>query len=216
MRTPWLIALLLAEAAAFGAYAYTFGPGSHWQPSAHPLDWAHFGEYIGGMSVPLLLLGLFANGEGRWQRIESQHQQGTLDELMREARGLALGLEQILAEPIESVALTAQPLSAPGRPATVGGVLELADAPAPPLSEAKGVYRKAIDGSAVALAQKLDLLAAVLSEFVSRGGDSIFLLFYRDRFRATVRRLRGMETSVSTGDWWLESSEDAESRRWRF
>ena len=224
MRTSWLVILLAVAAAAAGAYAYTFGAPSHWQLSPHPQDWAMFGEYIGGLSVPLLLIGLFANGEGQKLQVESQRQQDTLDELMREARGLALSLEQLLAGPIETVAIIAQPLSVLGKPATVAGVLELADAAVPPdaatrlpaLAEAKGAYRKALAGSIDAVGQKLDLLAAVLSEFVSRGGDSIFLLFYRDRFRATVKRLGALEVTVSTGDWWLVSNDAAESRRWRF
>ena len=177
MRRSWLIALAVAQAIAFGAYAYTFGPTSHWQLSSHAQDWARFGEYIGGLSVPCLLIGLFANAEGPRQQIESQRQQGTLDELMREARVLALSLEQMLAVSIETAAFTAH---------------------------------------GQALSQKLDLLAAVLSEFVSRGGDSIFLLFYRDRFRATARRLADLKVTVGTGDWWLASNEEAESRRWRF
>ena len=60
------------------------------------------------------------------------------------------------------------------------------------------------------------LLAAVLSEFVSRGGDSIFLLFYRDRFQVTVRRLIALDIAIGTGEWWLLSTEESDSRRWRF
>jgi hypothetical protein len=224
MRTSWLVVLLALAATAAGAYAYSFGAVSHWQLSSHPQDWAMFGEYIGGLSVPLLLIGLFASAEGQKLQVESQRQQDTLAELMREARGLALGLEQLLAGPIETVAIIAQPLSVLGKPATVAGVLELVDAPIPPdaairlptLAEAKGAYRKALAGSIDAVGQKLDLLAAVLSEFVSRGGDSIFLLFYRDRFRAAVKRLGALDTTVSTSDWWLVSNDEAQSQRWRF
>jgi len=85
----------------------------------------------------------------------------------------------------------------------------------PPV-DTKGAYRKSIVGSTGALSHKLDLLAAVLSEFVSRGGDSIFLLFYRDRFGQTVKRLIALDIAINTGEWWLLSTEDSDSKRWRF
>ena len=172
MRRPWWFALFLLAAAVFGAYAYTFGPASHWQPSVRTEDWARFGTYVGGLCVPLLVLALFANAAALRRQSESQRRRVLLDELLLEARHLAASIEQLAAAPVEAVAT--------------------------PLS------------------QKLDLLAAVLSEFVSRGGDSIFLLFYRDRFRATAQRLGELQIALSTGEWWLASSEETESRRWRF
>jgi hypothetical protein len=168
MRRATLLVLILAAAVVIGAYAGTFGPAAHWQPSTHPEDWARLGEYVGGLCVPLLLIGLFANAAALRQQLEAQRQQATLDELMHEARALSAGIEAT-------------------DPADAAGA-----------------------------AHKLDLLAAVLSEFVSRGGDAIFLLFYRDRFRIPVRRLKELEVALNTSEWWLTESEDNDARRWRF
>ncbi|HWW21027.1 MAG TPA: hypothetical protein VNZ06_09505 [Steroidobacteraceae bacterium] len=224
MGRTWLIVLGLAAAAAIGLYAWTFGPNTAWLPSAHTQDWARFGEFVGGVFGMLALVGVLVTVEQQRRTLEWHQNQTTLDELLREARDLATIVETILAARVETVALTAQQLSVLEKPSTVSGVLELVDAraasevgrPMPPPAENKSAYRKAVAGSIAGLSQKLDLLAAVLSEFVSRGGDTIFLLFYRDRFRATVQRLIGLEIAVSTGDWWIQSSEESESRRWRF
>ena len=226
MRKPWLITLGLLAAAVLAAYAYNFGPASGWQPSTHTEDWARFGEYIGGIFGFLAFIGVLGTIQMQRRQLEWQQAHTTLDELLYEARHLASAIELVLGGPIEKVAITAQQLSAQGKPSTVFGVLEMVDlrssaetergTAAAPLVEAKSAYRKSLVGSTGALSEKLDLLAAVLSEFVSRGGDSIFLLFYRDRFRMTVRRLVGLEVAVSTADWWLLSTEESESRRWRF
>jgi len=215
MRKPWLIALAAAAILAAAAYAYTFGPGSGWNPSRHTEDWARFGEYIGGAFGFLAFLGVLGTIQMQRHLVESLQAHTTLDELLSEARHLASLIEQLLAAPVEIVAITAQQLSTHAKPATVFGVLELVDLRDLPLTEAKGAYLKAISGSTAALRQKFDLLAAVLSEFVSRGGDSIFLLFYRDRFRSTVTRLVTLEVSIGTGDWWLLSTAESESRNWR-
>lgn len=224
MRKPGLIALSVLAAVVLAAYAYNFGPGAGWQPSTHTEDWARFGQYVGGIFSLLAFIGVLGTIQMQRRQLEWQQAHTTLDELLREARHLATTLEQTLGAPIEKVALTAQQLSAQGKPSTVFGVLELVDLrsaaeterAAAPLEETKGAYRKSLVGSTGALSEKLDLLAAVLSEYVSRGGDTIFLLFYRDRFRLTVRRLVGLEVAISTADWWLLSTEDSESRRWRF
>jgi hypothetical protein len=172
----------------------------------------------------LALIAVLVTIELQRRTLDWHQNQTTLNELLREARDLATTIEAILNARVETVALTAQQLSALDKPSSVSGVLELVDTraasevgrPMPPLAESKSAYRKAIAGRIAGLSQKLDLLAAVLSEFVSRGGDTIFLLFYRDRFRATVQRLVGLEIAVSTSDWWVQSSDEAESRRWRF
>jgi hypothetical protein len=224
MGKAWLIVLALAAAAAIGLYAYTFGPNTGWLPSSHTADWARFGAFVGGVFGMLALIAVLVTVNLQRRTLEWHRDQTTLDELLREARDLASTIEAILATRVETVALTAQQLSALDKPSTVSGVLELVDARSasevgramPPLHEAKSAYRKSIAVSISGLSQKLDLLAAVLSEFVSRGGDSIFLLFYRDRFRAIAQRLVGLEVAVSTADWWLQSSEESESRRWRF
>jgi hypothetical protein len=218
-----LIVLGLLAAAAVGLYAWTFGPNTGWYPSTHTEDWARFGEFVGGVFGMLALLAVLVTVELQRRTLDWHKNQTTLDELLREARDLATVIEAILDSRAETVALIAQQLSALERPSTVAGVLELVDAratsevgrPMPPAAEAKATYRKAIVGSIAGLSQKFDLLAAVLTEFVSRGGDTIFLLFYRDRFRPTVQRLVGLEIAVGTGEWWLQSSEDSESRRWR-
>jgi len=224
MGKQWLILLSLAAAAAIGLYAYTFGANTGWLPSTHTEDWARFGQFVGGVFGMLALLGVLVTVQVQRRTLAWHRNQSTLDELLREARDLTATIEAMLISPIEKVAITAQQLSALGKPSTVAGVLELVDAraasevgrPMPPLAETKSAYRKSIVGSIAGLSQKFDLLAAVLSEFVSRGGDSIFLLFYRDRFRPTVQRLVGLEIAVTTGDWWLQSTEESESRRWRF
>jgi hypothetical protein len=224
MGKPWLMVLAVAAAAAIGLYAWTFGPNTGWLPSTHTEDWARFGEFVGGAFGTLALVGVLVTVELQRRTLDWHKNQTTLDELLREARDLATNVETILAHRVETVALTAQQLSALEKPSTVSGVLELVDAraaseigrPMPPLAETKSAYRKAVAVSIAGLSQKLDLLAAVLSEFVSRGGDTIFLLFYRDRFRATVQRLVGLEIAVSTAEWWLQSSDEADSRRWRF
>ena len=224
MRKPWLVTLGLLAAAVLAAYAYNFGPASGWHPSARTEDWARFGQYIGGIFGFLAFIGVLGTIQMQRRQLEWQQAHTTLDELLYEARHLASALEQVLGAPIEKVAITAQQLSAQGKSSNVVGVLELVDlrsaaeteraaAPAP---EIKSAYRKSLVGSTGALSEKFDLLAAVLSEYVSRGGDSIFLLFYRDRFRMTVRRLVGLEVAVSTADWWLLSTDESESRRWRF
>jgi len=173
MQKSGLFLLALVVAAAVGAYAYILGPIHHWQPSSNPEDWARLGEYVGGLCVPLLLIGLFANASALRNQADSQQRQAVLEELMREARRLAASIEDLLSVP--------------------AGAERTLDA-----------------------ARKLDLLAAVLSEYVSRGGDSIFLLFYKDRFRAAAERFREQAVAVSTMEWWLASSEEDESRRWRF
>jgi hypothetical protein len=224
MGKTWLIVLALAAAAALGLYAYTFAANTAWLPSTHTADWARFGEFTGGVFGMLALIAVLVTVDQQRRTLEWHRNRTTLDELLREARDLASTIETILSAPVETVALTAQQLSTLEKPSTVSGVLELVDARAasevgramPPQHEAKSAYRKSLAVSISGLSQKLDLLAAVLSEFVSRGGDSIFLLFYRDRFRATVQRLVGLEIAVSTGDWWLQSSDESESRRWRF
>ena len=173
MQKSGLIVLALLAAAVVGAYAYVLGPIHNWQPSTRPEDWARLGEYVGGLCVPLLLFGLFANASAVRKQADSQQQRAVLEELMREARSLAATIEQLLAVPAGA--------------------------------------ERSIDA-----ARKLDLLAAVLSEYVSRGGDSIFLLFYKDRFRVAAERLRDQAVAVGTSEWWLASSEEDESRRWRF
>src|ERR1700753_4190969 len=139
MQKSGLLALILVLAAALGAYAYVLGPVQNWRVSTNPEDWARLGEYVGGLCVPLLLFGLFANASALRKIAGSPRRQAVLEELMREARGLAGGIEQFVSIP-------------------------------------------ACGERSQDAARKLDLLAAVLSEYVSRGGDSIFLLFYRDRF----------------------------------
>ena len=224
MGKAWLIVLTLLAAAAIGLYAWDFGPNTGWYPSRHTEDWARFGEFVGGVFGMLALLAVLVTVELQRRTLDWHKNQTTLDELLREARDLATTIELMLESRAETVALIAQQLSALEKPATVAGVLELADArvasevgrPIPPAAEAKAAYRKAIAGRIAGLSQKFDLLAAVLSEFVSRSGDTIFLLFYRDRFRPTVQRLVELEIAVTTAEWWLQSSEDAASRRWRF
>lgn len=222
MSKPWLMVLGLAGAAAIGLYAWTFGANTGWHPSAHTEDWARFGEFLGGVFGMLALIAVLVTIELQRRTLDWHQNRTTLDELLHEARDLAAAVEAILSARIDTVALTAQQLSAAEKPSTVAGVLELVDMrtdagrPTPPLAETKSAYRKAVAGGIAGLSQKLDLLAAVLSEFVSRGGDTIFLLFYRDRFRATVQRLIGLEIAVSTSDWWVQSNAEAESRRWRF
>ena len=223
MGKAWLIVLTLLAAAAIGLYAWEFGANTGWYPSTRTEDWARFGEFVGGVFGMLALLAVLVTVELQRRTLDWHKNQTTLDELLREARDLATTIEVMLESRAEMVALIAQQLSALEKPSTVAGVLELADArvtsevgrPIPPVAEAKAAYRKAIVGSIAGLSQKFDLLAAVLSEFVSRGGDTIFLLFYRDRFRPTVQRLVDLEIAVSTGEWWLQSSEDSTSRRWR-
>jgi hypothetical protein len=224
MGKPWLIVFGLLAAAAIGLYAWTFGPNTGWYPSTHTEDWARFGQFVGGVFGTLALVAVLVTIQLQRRTLDWHKNQTTLDELLREARDLATTIEAILDSRADTVALTAQRLSALEKPSTVAGVLELVDEraasdvgrPMPPPPEAKGAYRKAIVGSIAGLSQKFDLLAAVLSEFVSRGGDRIFLLFYRDRFRPTVQRLVGLEIAVGTGEWWLQSNEESESRRWRF
>jgi hypothetical protein len=224
MSKPWLFILGLAAIAGIALYAYTFGPNTGWQLSAHTEDWARFGQFAGGIFGMLAFVGVLVTIERQRRLLESQRDQTVLDELLREARALASNIEAILTSQIETVAITAQQLSSLEKASTVAGVLELVDAraasevgrPMPPLAEAKSAYRKSIVSNIAGLGQKLDLLAAVLSEYVSRGGDTIFLLFYRDRFRPTVQRLVGLDVAVSTGEWWVQSTEQSESRRWRF
>jgi hypothetical protein len=224
MRKTWLLLLTLVAAAAVAIYGYNFGPGNAWELSRHTEDWARFGQYIGGVFGTLAFIAVLGVINNQRRLIDRLRSATTLEELLREARHLATTIETMLASPVLTVAIIAQQLSSLDKPATVAGVLELADPrvasevgrPMPPPAEAKGAYRKAIVTSIAGLSQKLDLLAAVLSEYVSRGGDSIFLLFYRDRLRPTVQRLVSLEVAVSTADWWLASSEESESRRWRF
>lgn len=173
MQKSALVASGLLAAAVVVAYAYVLGPLHHWQPSTHPEDWARLGEYVGGLCVPLLLIGLSANAAAVRNQADSQQQRAALEELLREARSLAAIVEQLVAVPASA--------------------------------------ERCVDAG-----RKLDLLAAVLSEYVSRGGDSIFLLFYKDRFRAAAERLRDQAVAVGTSEWWLASSEEDESRRWRF
>jgi hypothetical protein len=216
--------LALVAAGAVAVYAYTFGPGNAWEPSRHTEDWARFGQYVGGVFGMLAFIGVLAVVDNQRRILDLQRGQTTLEELLREARHLAGTVESILATRIETSAVIAQQLSSLEKPATTAGVLELVDPrvasevgrPMPPMAEAKAAYRKTLVSSIAGLSQKLDLLAAVLSEYVSRGGDSIFLLFYRDRFRPTVQRLVGLEVAIGTADWWLLSTEESDSRRWRF
>jgi hypothetical protein len=230
MRKTW-IALAVAAIAVVAAYAYNFGPGAGWHLSTHVEDWARFGQYVGGLFGTLALLAVLVLIEIHRRQIDTLGLRTTLDELLLEARDLAATIEAIVARPIETVALTQQELARAEKASTVAGVLELVDVrpsaeaaeqatrKSPPTEariESKGAYRKSIVGSTGDLSHKLDLLAAVLSEFVSRGGDSIFLLFYRDRFSLTVKRLIALDVAISTGDWWLLSSEESDSRRWRF
>ncbi len=55
MPKSGLLVQLLLLALAVGAYAYVFGPIHDWRPSTQTEDWARLGEYVGGLSVPLLL-----------------------------------------------------------------------------------------------------------------------------------------------------------------
>jgi hypothetical protein len=230
MRRIW-IALSVAAITVVAAYVYQFGPGSGWHLSAHTEDWAQFGQYLGGLFGTLAFIGVLVLIEVQRRQMDAQKMRITLDELLLEARDLAGAIEAIIARPIETVAITARELSREGKAATVSGVLELVDVrpspeaaeqatrmspPTESRNEAKGAYRKSIVGSTGDLSRKLDLLAAVLSELVSRGGDTIFLLFYRDRFRVTVKRLIALDIAIGTGDWWLLSTEETDSRRWRF
>ncbi len=173
MPKSGMLVLLLLLTLAVGAYAYVFGPIHDWRPSTQTEDWARLGEYVGGLSVPLLLFALFANAAAIRKQTGVQRRQAVHEELMREARSLASDLDALLATPPDA------------------------------------------ERSVVA-ARKMDLLAAVLSEYVSRGGDRIFLLFYRDRFRAGAQFFREQSVAVTTSEWWLASTEADESRRWQF
>ncbi|HEX4378045.1 MAG TPA: hypothetical protein VHZ99_12920 [Steroidobacteraceae bacterium] len=173
MQKSGLLLLLLLLTLAVGAYAYVLGPIHDWRPSTSAEDWARLGEYVGGISVPLLLIALFANASAIRKLASVQRRQAVHEELMREARSLASDVDQLL------------------------------------------LTRPDAERSAAA-ARKMDLLAAVLSEYVSRGGDTIFLLFYRDRFRAGAQFIREQSVALTTSEWWLASAESDESRRWHF
>jgi hypothetical protein len=238
MRKTW-IALAAAAMAVVALYAYRFGPGTGWQLSAQTEDWARFGQYVGGLFGVLAFIAVMVLLEIHRRQIDTLGMRATQDQLLLEARDLAAQIEALVARPIETVAITQRELTRAQMSSTVAGVLELVDVrPSPEAAEqatrmsppaeaqgdikgdikgdTKGAYRKSIVGSTGALSHKLDLLAAVLSEFVSRGGDSIFLLFYRDRFGLTVKRLMALDVAINTGEWWLLSTEDSDSKRWRF
>jgi hypothetical protein len=234
MRKTW-IALAVAAMAVVGLYAYRFGPGTGWQLSAQTEDWARFGQYVGGLFGVLAFIAVMVLMEIHRRQIDTLGVRATQDQLLLEARDLAAQIESLVARPIETVAITQRELTRAQMASTVAGVLQLVDVrPSPEAAEqatrmsppaeaqgdikgdTKGAYRKSIVGSTGALSHKLDLLAAVLSEFVSRGGDSIFLLFYRDRFGLTVKRLIALDVAINTGEWWLLSTEESDSKRWRF
>ena len=127
MRRSWLFGLFLLAAAAVALYAYTFGPIENWQLSRQSEDWARFGEYLGGIFGMLAFIAVLGVISGQRRVLEQYRGQTTLEELLREARHLATTIESVLGSPVETVALTAQQLSALDKPSTVAGVLELVD-----------------------------------------------------------------------------------------
>jgi len=216
-RYWWIISSAVAAIICVAAYAYKFAPPSGWQLSSDTEQWGRFGAYIGGVFGMLAFIGVLITVEIQRRQLDLQRHQLTLDELMRFSRDLASAIDEILKQPIETVAITQAQLTARNKSLLVTGVLELVDLdvlPAtvqamPQLAEAMKAYRNSLGGNAEIAAQKLDLLAMGLAEFTRLGGSRVIVALYRDRYRTTVERLGRLDASMKMQKWWSTSSEQS-------
>jgi hypothetical protein len=211
--------MILAVAAIIfvAAYAYKFAPPSGWQLSSDTEQWGRFGAYIGGAFGMLAFIGVLITVDTQRRQLELQRHQVTLDELMRFSRDLASAIDEILKQPVETVAITQAQLIARNKSQVVAGVLELVDldvlpAPVqamPKLAETMKAYRNSLGSNAETLAQKLDLLATGLAEFTRLGGSRVIVALYRNRYRTMGERLGRLGASMKMQNWWLASSEQS-------
>lgn len=212
IRSRWLLVLsALAAGLAVLAYVSEFAPGSHSRFSQDPLDWAHLGDYLGGMFGALAFVGVLITINQQYKQLSQIRNQATIDELHRLCREISAIIEAILDRPLFAETGANEVQIRTFAAATTRSILESAVV-LDLYSEGEGraddklnSYRNVIVLPARLVVRELNTLQNILLDlFAWNGGKSVIFDYYRDRYQEVARGLQVLRFEVQSPTFWTQ------------
>jgi len=198
------ILLLLGTLASLGAvlaYVYRFGIRLRYEVSDQPLNWAAFGDYLGGVLGPLLsflaFVGVLLTVWLQSIQMDTQKKQAQLEEIQRVLATVSSRIDEVLDQDVST--------SLPVNSRTGKSLFHLISMAGtgllthPITEEAKPKYKalvEQVERDAAAecriLGIELNQLAWCLRTYRQAGGSETVMMFYTIRYQAIVTWLDAM------------------------